>query len=83
MQLPLSDRGRFAGVLLAGAGATILRFLSAMLLSSLTNNVLLAPFAVILGLFVWFNLLSQAYLLAAAIVAVRSADIQRTRPSKA
>ncbi|GAA5227684.1 YihY/virulence factor BrkB family protein [Paeniglutamicibacter antarcticus] len=77
------EGGLLAGVLLAGAGATILRFLSAMLLSSLTNNVLLAPFAVILGLFVWFNLLSQAYLLAAAIVAVRSADIQRTRPSKA
>lgn len=76
------EGGLFAGVLLAGAGATILRFLSAMLLSSLTNNVLLAPFAVILGLFVWFNLLSQAYLLAASIVAVRSADIQRARPSK-
>ena len=65
------------GVLLAGAGATILRFFSAMLLSSLTNNVLLAPFAVILGLFVWFNLLSQAYLISAALVGVRAADLKR------
>lgn len=86
--LRVASRARFiegglvAGVLLAGAGATVLRSLSAMLLSSLTNNVLLAPFAVILGLFVWFNLLSNAYLIAAAVVAVRSADVQRARGSK-
>lgn len=67
------------GVLLAGAGATTLRFFSAMLLSSLTNNVLLAPFAVILGLFVWFNLLSQMYLVSAAVIAVRAADLQGIR----
>lgn len=67
------------GVMLAGAGATTLRFFSAMLLASLTNNVLLAPFAVILGLFVWFNLLSQLYLVAAAVVAVRAADLQKFR----
>ena len=45
-----------ATALLAGCGSTdagaILRFLSAMLLASLTNNAVLAPFAVILGLFV-------------------------------
>ncbi len=63
-------------VLLAGVGATLLRFFSAMLLASLTNNVLLAPFAVILGLFVWFNLLSQVYLVAAALVGVRAADLK-------
>ncbi|EMQ99472.1 YihY/virulence factor BrkB family protein [Paeniglutamicibacter gangotriensis] len=74
--------GLVAGVLLAGAGATILRFLSATLLASLSNNVVLAPFAVILGLFVWFNLLSQTYLLSAAIVAVRSADVERVRAQK-
>ncbi|WP_411733213.1 YihY/virulence factor BrkB family protein [Paeniglutamicibacter sp.] len=73
------DGGLAAGVLLAGSVAAILRFLSAMLLASLTNNVLLAPFAVILGLFVWFNLLSQVYLLAAAVVAVRSADVERAQ----
>lgn len=66
------------GVILAGAGATTLRFFSAMLLSSLTNNVLLAPFAVILGLFVWFNLLCQLYLVSAAVVAVRAAGLKRS-----
>ena len=63
----------------SGAGATVLRFFSAMLLSGVTNNKLLAPFAVILGLFVWFYLLSQVYLISAAIAAVRAADL-RPRP---
>lgn len=63
--------------LVAGAGATVLRFFSAMLLGGVTNNSLLAPFAVILGLFVWFYLLSQVYLIAAALGAVRSADSPR------
>lgn len=71
-------------VLMAGAGATTLRSFSAMLLASLTNNVLLAPFAVILGLFIWFNLLSQLYLVAAAVVAVRAAESSRaTIPGRA
>lgn len=61
----------------SGAGATFLRFLSAMFLGGVTNNALLAPFAVILGLFVWFYLLSQVYIIAAAIAAVRSADLRR------
>ena len=73
------DGGLAAGVLLAGSVAAILRLLSALLLASLTSNVLLAPFAVILGLFVWFNLLSQVYLIAAALVGVRAADLKRER----
>lgn len=63
----------------SGAGATVLRFFSAMLLSGITNNALLAPFAVILGLFVWFFLLSQVYLISAAIAAVRAADLRHFR----
>ncbi|MGA7205459.1 MAG: YihY/virulence factor BrkB family protein [Specibacter sp.] len=63
----------------SGAGATVLRFFSAILLNGITNNALLAPFAVILGLFVWFYLLSQVYLIAAALAAVRAADL---RPHK-
>lgn len=60
----------------SGAGATVLRFFSTVLLNGITNNALLAPFAVILGLFVWFFLLSQVYLVAAAIAAVRAADLR-------
>jgi membrane protein len=64
----------------SGAGATVLRFFSAMLLSGVTSNKLLAPFAVILGLFVWFYLLSQVYLVSAAIAAVRAADLRPHEP---
>ncbi|WP_449372059.1 YihY/virulence factor BrkB family protein [Arthrobacter psychrolactophilus] len=60
----------------SGAGATILRFFSAMVLSGVTSNPFLAPFAVILSLFVWFYLLSQVYLISAAIAAVRAADLR-------
>lgn len=58
----------------SGAGATILRFFSANLVGGVTRNPVLAPFAVILGLFVWFYLLSQVYLIAAAIAAILAAD---------
>ncbi|ALV44460.1 hypothetical protein MB46_01905 [Arthrobacter alpinus] len=64
----------------SGAGATVLRFFSAMLLAGITNNTLLAPFAVILGLFVWFYLLSQVYLISAAVAAVRAADLRPHGP---
>ncbi|MBP2411677.1 membrane protein [Arthrobacter stackebrandtii] len=60
--------------LISGAGATVLRFFSAMLLNGVTSNPLLAPFAVILGLFVWFFLLSQVYLISAAVAAILAAD---------
>ena len=58
----------------AGVGSTVLRTVSASLLGGLASSPLLAPFAVILGLFVWFYLLSQVYLLAAAWGAVGTAD---------
>ena len=66
----------------SGIGATVLRFFSAMLLSGITNNTLLAPFAVILGLFVWFFLLSQVYLISAAIAAVLAADLRPRRKKR-
>jgi membrane protein len=62
--------------LFAGIGSTVLRTLSASLLGGLGSSPLLAPFAVILGLFVWFYLLSQVYLMAAAWGAVGTADAE-------
>lgn len=61
--------------LIAGAGSTILRYSSSLLLGSASSNPILAPFAVILGLFIWFYLLSQVYLLATSWGAVTTADI--------
>lgn len=63
----------------SGLGASVLRYFSALLLGSITNNPVLAPFAVILGLFVWFFLLSQVYLACAAVGAVMSADLKHRR----
>ncbi|WP_309070959.1 YihY/virulence factor BrkB family protein [Arthrobacter sp.] len=60
--------------LIAGAGSTVLRTFSTLLLAGVDRNPLLAPFAVILGLFVWFFLLSQVYLLATAWGAIGAAD---------
>ncbi|MFC8302872.1 YihY/virulence factor BrkB family protein [Specibacter sp. NPDC057265] len=68
--------------LFSGSGATILRFFSGTALTGITSNPLLAPFAVILGLFVWFFLLSQVYLMSAAIAAVLAADRRPRRPSR-
>lgn len=73
-RVSMPRRVLFLAAVVSGAGATILRFFSASFLHGVTNNPVLAPFAVILGLFVWFYLLGQVYLLAAAVAAVRASD---------
>jgi membrane protein len=60
--------------LIAGAGSTVLRYFSSTLLGHVGNNPLLASSAVILGLFVWFYLLSQVYMVATAWGAIGKAD---------
>ena len=60
--------------LIAGAGSTVLRYFSSLLLGHVGNNPVLAPFAVVLGLFVWFYLLSQLYMVATAWGAIGKAD---------
>lgn len=65
--------------LIAGVGSTVLRTFSTLLLGGVDRNPLLAPFAVILGLFVWFFLLSQVYLLATAWGAIGTADARYAR----
>jgi membrane protein len=60
--------------LIAGAGSTVLRYFSSVLLANVGNNPLLAPFAVVIGLFVWFYLLSQLYMVATAWGAIGKAD---------
>ncbi|MBG6084023.1 YihY/virulence factor BrkB family protein [Zhihengliuella flava] len=73
----MPQRALWEAALIAGGGATVLRFFSSQLLGSVgQGNDLLAPFAVILGLFVWFFLLSQVYLIAASWGAVRTGDIE-------
>ncbi|GAB3528349.1 inner membrane protein YhjD [Arthrobacter monumenti] len=64
----------FQTSLLAAIGSTVLRTFSTQLLGTAGSNPLLASFAVILGLFVWFYLLSQVYLYATAWGVVGTAD---------
>lgn len=64
--------------LIAAVGSTVLRALSSVLLANVAGkNPLLAPFSVILGLFVWFYLLSQVYLIAAGWGTVAKADAEQ------
>lgn len=64
--------------LIAGVGSTLLRTFSSLLLQNVGKNPVLESYAVILGLLVWFFLLSQVYLIAATWGAVATTDT-RTR----
>ncbi len=65
--------------LIAGVGSTVLRTFSTLLLANVDRNPLLAGYAVVLGLFVWFFLLNQVYLIATAWGAIGVADAQAAR----
>lgn len=62
------------GVLLAGLALGTLQVLGSSLLAGATRNPLLASFAVIIGLLVWFNLICQVLLIGASWIAVSSED---------
>ncbi|WP_051619760.1 YihY/virulence factor BrkB family protein [Haematomicrobium sanguinis] len=63
--------------LIAGAGSTILRMLSGVLLANVgKNNPVLASYAVVIALFVWFFFLSQVYLIAAGWGTITTADVK-------
>jgi membrane protein len=73
--LHLSRRPLVEGIILAGIGTSILQAFSTQLLARAGANPLLAPFAIVVGLLIWFNLVSQVYLVSAAWSAVRQADL--------
>lgn len=62
------------GVLLAALALGVLQALGSSLLGGATKNPLLASFAVIIGLLIWFNLICQVTLLGATWIAVSSDD---------
>ncbi|WP_309074637.1 YihY/virulence factor BrkB family protein [Paenarthrobacter sp.] len=72
--LKLGRRSFLEGVVLAGVGTTVLQFFSTELLARSGNNPVLASFAIIIGLLIWFNLVSQVYLVSASWSAIREAD---------
>jgi membrane protein len=67
-------RSLLEGTILAAVGTTVLQIFSTQLLASAGKNPILAPFAIIIGLLIWFNLVSQVYVLSAAWVAIREHD---------
>ena len=54
-------RSLLEGTILAAVGTTVLQIFSTQLLASAGKNPILAPFAIIIGLLIWFNLVSQVY----------------------
>lgn len=58
-----------AGASLGAAGLGVLKVLGSALLGGASSNPLLASFAIIIGLLIWFNLVCQVILLAAAWIA--------------
>ncbi|HET7415006.1 MAG TPA: YihY/virulence factor BrkB family protein [Arthrobacter sp.] len=78
-RIPMPRTAMLQSALVAAVGSTLLRTFSTLLLRFVGNNPLLDSFAVILGLFLWFYLLSQLYLAAAAWGAVCTADTLASR----
>lgn len=62
------------GALLGGIALGVMKILGGALLGGATRNPLLATFAVIIGLLIWFNLVSTVILLAASWIAVGMHD---------
>jgi membrane protein len=75
-------RSLLEGTTLAAVGATVLQIFSTQLLASAGKNPILAPFAIIIGLLIWFNLVSQVYVICAGWVAIREEDL-KTGPATA
>lgn len=78
IDLPFRQLGQ--GVLLAALALVVLQALGSSLLGGATKNPLLASFAVIIGLLIWFNLICQVTLIGATWIAV-SADDRGVDPS--
>jgi membrane protein len=69
-------RSLLEGTVLAAVGTTVLQIFSTQLLASAGKNPILAPFAIIIGLLIWFNLVSQVYVVCASWVAIREMDLK-------
>lgn len=72
--VPIPFRHLAPGALLGAAGLGVLKLLGTSLLGGASNNPLLASFAVIAGLLIWFTLVCQVILIAACWVFVGMRD---------
>ncbi len=72
--IPIPFRRLLVGCLLGGAALGVLKVLGTTLLGGASRNPLLASFAVIIGLLIWFNLICRVILYAASWIAVGMSD---------
>ncbi|MEK0218810.1 YihY/virulence factor BrkB family protein [Bifidobacterium mongoliense] len=64
-------RATMEGAMLGALAFSMLQLLGARLLGGASSNPLLAPFAAIIGVLLWFNLMAQVMLYCAAFIAER------------
>jgi membrane protein len=72
--IPIPPRRLLGGSLLGAFALGVLKVLGSTLLGGASSNPLLASFAVIIGLLIWFNFICQVILLAASWIAIGMAD---------
>jgi membrane protein len=72
--IPIPFRRLIVGCLLGGVALGVLKVLGTALLGGASRNPLLASFAVIIGLLIWFNLICRVSLFAASWIAVGMND---------
>ena len=72
--VPIPRRPLIQGAVLGAVALGVLKVLGSTLLGGASSNPLLASFAVIIGLLIWFNLVCQVILLGAAWVVVSATD---------
>jgi membrane protein len=70
----IPPRRLWAGALCGGIGLGVLKVAEGLLLGGASRNPLLAGFAVLVGLLIWFNLVARTYLLSVAWIAVGMDD---------
>lgn len=67
-------RAFWGGAVLGGVGLTILQELSSLFVKGATSNPLLASFATLIALLIWFNLSAQAILISSCYIIVATAE---------
>lgn len=69
-------RALWIGALLGGVGLTVLQQLSGLFVRGATSNPLLASFAALIALLLWFNLSAQVILIASSYIVTATAEMQ-------
>ena len=67
----MSGAGKFTlvGAALGALTVAVMQLLGARLLTGASRNPMLAPFAAIIGVLIWFNLVAQVIMICAAFIA--------------